>query len=233
MARVYYFFDVEVFDVPEPYGLRTEQQLTFPGMGKDADPITELKLIKKNFYINLHQYSCIHEVVDKKPRRFGGEPAYYPNSITGADKPCNVFYDWESRQLIFQGARRVAFGAMRRLIKQYPKQINVSSGEIDFSFLIENTKSVIVGTWFSGLNGQVKSIGMFGDRVNLDERFELYQRLGAMTALYLEITPMGNPKPCKIMISKDRGVVIHEDWTIEQDLEFLLKIKPLLFGKTK
>lgn len=98
---------------------------------------------------------------------------------------------------------------------------------VDFAGIIEKTHSTVLGAWF-GLEGIVKRVGLFGDRINLDETFDKYQRVGSMTSLYIEMEFEGK-KTSTVLLTKDGGVILFDEWELEQDLMFLTKIVKSLF----
>jgi hypothetical protein len=231
LHRTYYFIEVDKFSIPEN-GFFTAQQNTLPGSGVDPEPISSLKLINKDYYRGWWLLEGIHETVERKPRRLHGDPEYVNQSITGGDKPFDVFYIPDEKILLFRASKHKTKGIIRRLIKYYPNHISYKKGEVDFVKLLDKLQnSKIIGSWFSNLKGQVTSVGLFGDRVNLDDKFNYYKAVGTMSALTIEIYIKNQKEPTTIMITRERGVVIYDNWNQKEDLDFLMDIKPLLFLK--
>lgn len=229
LQRTYYFIELENFDIPEE-GFKTEQQLTIQETKINPDPVSYLFEVTKDYYKGWSKLVGQHEILDRKPRRIAGDPEYHLQSILGGHETFDVFYNKKLKILIFNCSKQQKNGLIRRLLKNFPSMISVKTGQVNFPYLLDqlqNTK--IVGSWFSDLKGQVTAVGLFGDRVNLDQLFDHYQAVGTMSALTLEVNIEDQKEPCKIMVTKERGIIIYEKWNQKQDLDFLFNIRPILF----
>lgn len=74
---------------------------------------------------------------------------------------------------------------------------------------MDNTPNMIIGSWFSGLKGKVKSVGLFGDHVNLDENFNRYNSIADMSMLYLDILTESSDDSINIGITKNGGIILY------------------------
>ncbi|QGS68294.1 hypothetical protein CV093_05930 [Oceanobacillus sp. 143] len=101
---------------------------------------------------------------------------------------------------------------------------------MDFKYLLNNlSNSRIIGSWFNNIQGKVNAIGLFGERVNLDDIFKYYNDLGKLSAITVEWLLEDVDQPLNIMFTKKFGVVLNSTWDKKNDLDFLIKIQPLLF----
>ncbi|QSB48804.1 hypothetical protein [Parageobacillus toebii] len=231
LQRSYYFVEFETFEIPDE-GFITYQQQTLEGTGINAEPVSSLKMVEANYYKGWSRLIGTHERYDRTPRRMAGNPEYFSESITGGDKPFDVFYNPQTKRMILKTSKTNVKGLLRRMIKNYPSFFVPKEGQVDFAYLLDRLQNTtVIASWFNDLKGQVTSVGLFGDRVNLDDKFNYYKAIGSMSALTVELTIKGQNQPCTIMITKERGVVIYENWDQKQDLDFLFNIQHLLFYK--
>lgn len=227
MIRSYYFFHVINLDDD----LRTAQQQTIPQTHQDAEPVTALSVVDNQYCHGLSWLQLRHETIDRTPRRMLGDPQYVQETIAGGQTPYDVYWNESENFLIVRAPKSIISGAFRRLHKAHPQHFKVERRMVDFSTLIDRVSSTVIGAWF-GLDGRVTKVGMFGNRVNLDESFDRYQQVGSMTALYIvmEFQQGDVTSESTIMITKDCGVVIFDEWEVSQDLQFLTAvIKPLIY----
>jgi hypothetical protein len=224
LIRSYYFFKAVKFGED----LRSKQQMVISGTETDVEPATEIKKVESDSLMGLTQFCLIHETRDKRPRRLLGDPRYVNETIAGGKTPYDIYFDENTNMLIARAPKTVVNSAFKKLAREFPLLFKVERHEVNFANIIDKTTSTILGAWF-GLEGRIKSIGLFGDRVNLDDSFNRYQQAGSMTALYIDME-FENSKKSTIMVTKECGVIIYDEWDIEQDLKFLINImKPLIF----
>jgi hypothetical protein len=94
---------------------------------------------------------------------------------------------------------------------------------------LQNAK--VVSSWFNGIQGKVNAVGLYGNRVNLDDAFDFYKKTGKLSALTIEVILPNEETPVEIMITKSAGVVLYTNWNQKQDLDFLFEFKSLLLFK--
>lgn len=229
MGKTFYFIEMSNFDLTEN-GFFTSQQLTLDSTKKDADPLTYLKIVDANFYKGYMRLEGLHESIDKTPRRLAGDLEYLTQSIVGGDKPFDCYFNPDNNILIMNTSKHNVIGLQRRLIKNFPKTFVPQQGELDFKHLLNNlSNSRIIGSWFNNIQGKVNAIGLFGERVNLDDIFRYYNDLGKLSAITVEWLLEDVDQPLNIMFTKKFGVVLNSTWDKKNDLDFLIKILPLLF----
>lgn len=226
-SRAYRFLTVNRFQGYEDRELVSSYQSMLSAVG--TNPRTHLKLVETNYLNGFHRLECNHEVRDRRPHRFGDEAPYDRSSVAAPNEPYEVFFRPGDEYLIFKGPGSAARGAFNRLNKDFPGLIDVGFGGVDFAYVLDRIKGDVAGTWFTGLPGRVRSAGFFGDNVRLDPSVTSYDPR-TMSALYLDLQVDGYKSTVQVMITAGRGVVIYENWSVNHDLEFLLGIKPLLFG---
>lgn len=225
--ETYALFKMKAFEVPVE-GLQTEQQLAVPGSGMDDAPLTKIAVAGDD-YGPFMRFRCLHEYVDHRPRRLAGNPQYYDHSIVGGNLPFDAFYHADSQTLAMRTGRDRAAHALRALARDHPAKIEAEKvRETDFGRLFSDSPKTVIGSWFSGMKGNVKALGMFGDHVDLSQEWKSMQALGAMTALLLELSLDGTT--AKVMISRRQVVTIYESWEEGAQLDFVLAIIPQLMG---
>jgi len=227
--RGYSFFTVRKFTGYNEQELVSATQASLHGFG--TNPRTEMKLETKEYFRGLDHLLCNHEVQDKRPHRWGDDIPYDRSTVAAPIAPYDIYYQAGADFLIFRGPRHAGRGAFRRLAQRFPEAVSVEEGRVDFAYVLEHIKGDVAGSWFTGLQGRVKSAGMFGDNVRLDPDFEKYGP-ETMSALYLDLVVEGRRSTLQVIITANRSVVIQDDLTPEEDLDFLLAVKPLLFGGT-
>ncbi|MDL5375618.1 hypothetical protein ACNOIU_10670 [Exiguobacterium mexicanum] len=230
MGKTYYFVNMEEFNIPEN-GFFTDQQLTFGNSRVDPDPISSLEIVEENYYKGWTRLRGIHEMIDKTPRRMAGEDEYLPQTIVGGDLAFNCFYNSNDKIMILNTSKKVALDFQRKLINKNPRDFKPIQKEVDFKRLISMlSDNQIVNSWFNNIDGQVKSVGLFGERVNLDDTFQRFNNLGNLSAITVEWSFVDFDYPINIMITKNCGIVIHANWDIKRDLDFLFDMKNIIFS---
>lgn len=228
--KAYHFFDVERFDLGLSVGetLETPQAQVLGGVENDKEPETSVTFVTNNFMGQFQHYSFMHEwkTRNKTVRAYGRED-YWDNPIM--TKSFDGYYHPDHQVLILQTSKQVARAAVRRLSRAYPERLEASVGSVDFPFIVERAANV-TGSWIGNLPyGNVTSVGLFGDHVNLSTEYTNHMRAGELKALYVELIVEGDMK--RFMITKDRAVVIYEDQSIVDDLRLLMAVRPLLYAE--
>lgn len=201
---------------------------------QDADPISTLKIVDNNYYNGWKRLEALHEIVDKTPRRMAGDPEYLHQSIVGGDKYFDCYYNEQDKMIIMNTSKTNFIGIQRRLIQNFPKEFKPQQRELNFKHLLQQLKHTqIVSSWFNDIQGKVNAVGLFGQRVDLDNIFNHYNGIGKLSAITVEWTLEGESLPINVMFTKNFGVVLYSKWGITKDLEFLFKLRNLLFNHEK
>lgn len=221
----YYLRQVMNLVFPESGKLVTKQQMAIEGFKVDDDPRTVLEVVSKDYYKGYWKLLFTHEVTDREPRRLGGDPAYVDRTIKGGDKAHDVFYSPEKELMILKAPKNLVNGLIRVLRREYPSSFNLNVVPMDFPKIIERAQSNIIGSWFSGIKGQVNSVGIFGDRVNLDTSFGHYKNLGQISALYLELYYDDKSKPITVTITRLGGIILYTPKSNDiEELDFIFSL---------
>lgn len=220
---------MEYIDFPTG-GFTTAQQLTLQETKNDADPITQLKIVDKDYYRGWDRLQALHEFVDKTPRRMAGDPEYLHQSIVGGDKPFDCYFNNKDNMIILNASKKNVIGLQRRLVQNFPEKFRPKQRELDFKHLLKQLRHTqIVSSWFNNIQGKVNAVGLYGQRVNLDDIFEHYNQIGKLSAITVEWQFANEDQPVNIMFTKNYGVVLYTNWDVVEDLDFLIELKPLLF----
>lgn len=230
MSKTYYFVEMEHIDIPSE-GFSTIQQMTLQETKSDADPISTLKIIDENYYNGWMRLQALHETIDKTPRRMAGDPEYLHQSIVGGDRPFNCYFNEKDKMVIMNTSKMNVIGLQRRLIQNFPHKFKPKQKELDFKYLLKKLKNnQIVSSWFNNIQGKVNAVGLYGQRVNLDEIFNHYNGIGKLSAITVEWELVNEEQPMNVMITKNFGVVLYSNWDVAKDLEFLFELQTLLFN---
>ncbi|RIW27626.1 hypothetical protein D3H55_22825 [Bacillus salacetis] len=231
MSKTYYFVEMDQIDIPIE-GFSTSQQMTLEGTKKDADPISTLNIINKDYYRGWMHLQALHETIDKTPRRMAGDPEYLHHSIVGGDRPFDCYYNEKDKMIIMNTSKMNVIGLQRRLIQNFPELFKPHQRELDFKHLLQQLRHTqIVSSWFNNIQGKVNAVGLFGQRVNLDEIFNHYNQIGNLSAITVEWVLKNEEQPMNVMFTKNFGVVLYSNWAVDKDLDFLFELKNLLFKK--
>jgi hypothetical protein len=223
--------ELENIEFP-PEGFSTIQQMTIQETKKDADPISSLKIVEPNYYNGWMRLEALHETLDKTPRRMAGDPEYLHQSIVGGHKGFNCYYNELEKIMIMNTSKSNVIGLQRRLIQTFPKYFKPYQKELDFTVLLNKLKHTqIVCSWFNNIQGKVNAVGLFGNRVNLDDIFNHYNEIGRLSAITVEWVFDKEEQPINVMFTKNFGVVLYSNWDIRKDLDFLFELKTSLFSK--
>lgn len=221
---------MEHIEIPSE-GFSTLQQMTFQETKNDADPVSTLKIIDDNYYSGWMRLQALHETLDKTPRRMAGDPEYLHQSIVGGDKPFDCYFNENDNILIMNTSKMNVIGIQRRLIQYYPDKFKPKQKELNFKELLKQLRNTqIVSSWFNNIQGKVNAVGLYGERVNLDEIFNHYNEIGKLSAITVEWDLENEELPMNAMFTKNFGVVLYSNWDVAKDLEFLFELKKLLFN---
>lgn len=224
--RAYHFLDIEkftLFNNNETNMISTSQQLTLGDV--DNEPQSTMKLITKNYYRGFEKYIINHERIKRKQGRAYGEDILFKQFIE--NKSMNAYFHPESSLLLIEGDKGGVNGFVKKLNKTYPDGFIYSRSNVDFPYLIEHSTNVW-GGWLNGFNdGNLKSVALFGDHVNLSEDYNRYEAAGKLSSLNCSIT--FEKRSYDFTITANKTVVIMQNRTPEEDLDLLLFLKPILY----
>lgn len=224
--RAYHFLDIQkfsLFDKPENNEISTSQQLTLENVPKE--PQSTMKLITKNYYKGFEKYIINHERIKRKQGRAYGEDILFNQFIENTSM--NAYFHPESSLLLIEGDKGGVNGFVKKLNKNYPDEFIYSRSNVDFPYLIEHSTNVW-GGWLNGFNdGNLKSVALFGDHVNLSEDYNRLEAAGKLSSLNCSIT--FEKRSYDFTITANKTVVIMQHRTPEEDLDLLLFLKPILY----
>ncbi|MEK3644444.1 hypothetical protein ACTHHL_09055 [Aeribacillus composti] len=139
----------------------------------------------------------------------------------------NAYYHSESSLLLIEGDKGGVNGFVRKLQKQYPDDFSVSRSSVDFPYVIEHSTNVW-GGWLNGfIDGNLKSVALFGDHVNLSEDYNRLEAAGKLSSLNCSIT--FEKRSYDFTKTSNKTVVIMQNRTPEEDLDLLMLLKPILY----
>jgi len=213
--KTYHLLDIVTFDQNRDL-FRSTQQLSV----EDSQPISKLTKITANFYKDFAKYELFHEVKRRSRGRAYGNPESFSSYVNQNTFDC---YHWKSRNIFIFGANKPAVnGSIKRLTRDCGKGVfELKRGMVNFQKIIRKAEN-ITGGWFGDLSGNVTSIGLFGDHVNMSSDYDRYSAAGSLSSLTIEVTLGG--QMYSFMITKDRAIVLYDSMSIEKDLDLLTQI---------
>lgn len=224
--RSYHFLDIENFNLfeEEPEGTikTTDQQLAFGDV--DDQPRSSIKLIKRDYYKGFDKYIIHHEKVKRKQGRAYGEDLIFNKYVES--NSMNGYVNEEIGLFLIEGNK----SSVNDFVKQYEKNFDgfkLTRSDVDFPYLVKHTQNVW-GGWLNGFNdGSLKSVALYGDRVNLSEDYNRYEAAGKLSSLNCSIA--FEKRSYDFMITANKTIVIMQNRTPEEDLDLLLFIRPMLY----
>lgn len=225
--RSYHFFDVQYFTLfderEEGDTVSTIQQLSLEG--NDDEPVSSIKLIKRDYYRGFDKFIIHHEKIKKKRGRAYGEDLFFNQYVE--TNSLNGYYHPNLSLFIFQGNKPSVNDFVKKIQEMYPENVKLTRSSVDFPYLIQHTQNVW-GGWLNGFNdGNLKSVALYGDHVDLSQDYNRYQAAGKLSSLNCSI--VFEKTSYDFMITANKTVVIMQNRTPEEDLDLLLFMKPLLY----
>jgi hypothetical protein len=225
--KAYHFFDVNNFTLfdgnDEGAIVNTEQQLTLDGT--DAQPLSTLKLIKRNYYKGFDKYIIHHEKVKRKAGRAYGEEMFFKNFVESISM--NVYFNNQLNLFLVEGNKAAVNDFQKKFEKEFSNKFTLKRSAVDFAYLIQHTQNVW-GGWLNGFNdGSLKSVALYGDHVNLSADYNRYEAAGRLSSLNCSIA--FEKSSYDFMITANKTVVIMQNRTPEEDIDLLLFIRPMLY----
>lgn len=190
-------------------------------MIEDAEPISRLTKCADNYYKDFSKYQLFHESKKNDTGRAYGRFDSFEKYV---DQKCFNVYLWKEKNiLIFEANKSSVNGCIKRLKRDYgANNFNLKREPVDFKRVISRAVN-ITGGWFGDLSGNVTSIGLFGDHVNLSGEYDRYSAIGTLSALTIEVDLNGSIY--SFMITKDRSIVLYNNYDeIEKDLDLVAQI---------
>lgn len=228
--KSYHFLDVTNFELfdnkPEGKVITTKKQLAVDG--SDDEPSSSIKLIKRDYYRGFDKYIINHEKVKRKKGRAYGEDLFFNSFVESVSM--NVYYNTLDNLLIIEGNKGSVNSFIREFHKEFPKDIfYVTRSNVNFPNLIRYTENVW-GGWLSDFNdGNLKSVALYGNRVNLSEDYNRYEAAGKLSSLNCSIT--FERESYDFMITANKTVVVMQNRTPEEDIDLLVFLKPMLYDE--
>lgn len=225
--KAYHFLTTEKFelfnDKKEGTLVSTNQQLS--SEGSDTEPRSYIKLIKRDYYRGFDKFIINHEKVKKKKGRAYGQDMFFNQYIE--NESMNAYYNQSKKLFLIEGNKAAVNDFVKKYEKQFLDNFILIRTTVDFPYLILHTHNVW-GGWLNGFNdGNLKSVALYGDHVNLSEDYNRYEAAGKLSSLNCSITFEKNSYD--FMITANMTVVIMQNRTPEEDIDLLMSIRPILY----
>lgn len=228
--KSYHFLDVINFnlfnDRPEEHVITTSAQLATDGT--DDQPSSSMKLIRRNYYKGFDKYIIHHEKIKRKRGRAYGEDLFFDSFVETTSM--SAYFSPQLKLLIIEGNKGSVNDFVRKFNKEFSDDLfKVTRSNVNFPHFIRHTENVW-GGWLNGFNdGNLKSVALYGNRVNLSEDYNRFEAAGKLSSLNCSIT--FEKESYDFMITANKTVVIMQNRTHEEDLDLLLFIKPMLYNE--
>lgn len=229
--KSYHFWDVRNFTIfdnkDEGSIVSTKSQIAIEG--SDDEPRSSMKLIKRNYYKGFDKFIINHEKINRKRGRAYGEDFFFNSFVESLSM--NAYYNQELNLLLVEGNKGSVNGFVRMYNRKFSdEEFSLERSNVDFPYFIRHTENVW-GGWLSGFNdGNLKSVALYGNRVNLSADYDRYEAAGKLTSLNCSI--IFERETYDFMITANKTVVIMQNRTPEEDIDLLLFLRPMLYKES-
>jgi len=222
-SRAYQFYCVEKIVLEPGETIATPCEQVLEGTDFDEPPRSTICLTGSRL-AGYEHIRLTHEDEKQKPGRAHGtrfERAIYSTEM-------NAYYDRDSSILIINGPRAAARACATRLHKTRSDIFEVTPLPVDLMSVIEEVQNT-KGAWLTDLPmaGNVSSVGLFGDHVDLSADFTKYQALATLTAITVELPYSREQRT--FMITRHGTVVFYGPGDAYKDLTFMRRLYGLLY----
>lgn len=213
-------------DKPEEFVISTASQLATDGI--DDQPSSSMKLIKRDYYKGFDKYIIHHEKIKRKKGRAYGEDLFFNSFVESTSM--NVYLSKEFNLLLIEGNKGSVNDFIRKFEKEFSEELfKLTRSNVNFPHFIRHTENVW-GGWLNGFNdGNLKSVALYGNRVNLSEDYNRFEAAGKLSSLNCSIT--FEKESYDFMITANKTVVIMQNKTQEEDIDLLLFLRPMLYSE--
>lgn len=216
--KSFHFLQVGTITLGSDNVLTSLQQLRLGT--NDSEPISSVSLTSRDFYRGFDKLKFVHEAEKRTTGRAYGMDQQFSSFI--ARDSFDGYLNSELELLLISAGKQKVNGVIRRLKKAYPQGFDVKRYTVDFTNIIEVVTNVR-GSWISELpDTNVRSVGLFGDHVNLSADFSRHTAVGNLSALNV-ILQLDN-QDVSFMITKDCTIVLYQDQSIEEELDLTLAL---------
>src|SRR5690606_6126423 len=125
----------------------------------------------------------------------------------------NAYYNESLKLFIFEGNKSFVNDFVKKFERAFSNEFKLTRSNVDFPYLIQHTQNVW-GGWLNVNDGSLKSVALYGDRVNLSEDYNRYKAAGELTSLNCAI--VFEKTSYDIMITANKTVVIMQNKTPEE-----------------
>ena len=232
--KSYHFLDVETFSIFDNVEVETvinpiSTQGAIDGNPDFQLPQTHIRYINSNYYKGFNKFIIHHEKIKHKQGRALGEEVIFNAFVETKDM--NAYYNPELQLLLIEGNKASVNDFIKKCNHDINNSFRVARAEVNFPYLIQHTQN-IWGGWISGFNdGNLKTVALYGDHVNLNENYDRFEAAGRLSSLNCSIG--FEYTNYDFMITVNKTVVVMQNRTPEQDLDLLLFIRPLLYEEVE
>jgi len=222
-SRAYQFYRVEKLLLKPGETITTPHEQVLEGTDFDEPPRSTM-CITGSSLAGYEHIRLTHEDEKQKPGRAHGtrfERAIYSTEM-------NAYYDRDNGILIINGPRAAAQTCTTRLHKTRSDVFEVKPLPIDLMSVVEEVNNTR-GAWLTGLPvaGNVTSVGLFGDHVDLSADFSKYSALATLSAITVELTFSREQRT--FMVTRHGTVVFYGQGDAYKDLMFMRSLYGLLY----
>ncbi len=190
-----------------------------------AEPITKLKLVNKSFYRDFSYIEIEHESQKKDQIRIKNE--FY--DLFFIMQKTVAFYNSKEKIFLITANKDLSKEIVDRIAEKYHDKFKLPPTEgqkkFDFKKITANSNLINTwGAWFKNIGyGNVTSMALFGDHVQLDSKYE--ENFDKISSLNVEMVIDG--KPLSMIISKDLRLTVLSKVEYSEMIDYYYVVKNL------
>jgi hypothetical protein len=196
-----------------------------PDFTAPNEPVTKLRLITPDFHRKFSHIEIEHE--SKKTNHIRIKNEFY--DLFFIKQSIVAFYNQDERVLLVMASKDLAREIVDRISKKFQRKFKLLPAEErkKFDFNKINTGADLIntwGAWFKNIGySNVTSMALFGDHVQLSEKYE--ENIDNISSINVELSI--DDEPITLIISKDLRIAVLTDATDAQMIDYYYVVKNL------
>lgn len=223
---IYQISQFDLFDKKDYERMGFQSDITDNnGYKASIEPITELKLINPNFYRDFSYIEITHESQKKDQIRIKSE--FY--DLFFMMQKTVAFYNPNEKILLITANKELSREIVDRIADKFHEKFKLVPIEeqksFDFKKITNNSNLINTwGAWFKNIGyGNVTSMALFGDHVQLDSKYE--ENFDKISSLNVDLSIDG--KPLSLIISKDLRITVLSKAEYSEMIDYYFVVKNL------
>ena len=196
-----------------------------PDFAASTEPITKLKLITSDFHRKFSYIDIEHE--SKKTNHIRVKNDFY--DLFFIKQNMVACYSQDEKILLVMASKDLAKEIVDRISKKFQNKFKLVpvTERKEFNFNKINADADLIntwGAWFKDIGySNVTSMALFGDHVQLDEKYE--EHIEKISSINIEL--LIDNEPITLIISKDMRIAVLTNATDAQMIDYYYVVKNL------